>query len=327
MNEDTKNEARLPVVAWSGEDYRTLVFEGDRNPQQLVGMTPLCRLTDAQALIAEKDAEIAEMVAAWRQQDADLAELRSHIRTDNSETLVNALKEIERLRAIVGKENGGTYEPPKGVIGYIRKDDLTKFIDGGVSHAYVGLDSAHCWADEPPYDHLVALCAAQLQAAPERGINQEFREHIMHARAVLGRRDTSPFYVRQKLAQKLTDGLSSLNPAPATAEQAWIPVGERLPESERTVLAYYLNSHGKGRRIRAEYIAAKTKGADDGWDSDCDADYDEATDQSYWPCGWYEVMDNWDGLTHVAVTEGEVTHWMPLPAAPATADSDVREDV
>ena len=105
--------------------------------------------------------------------------------------------------------------------------------------------------------------------------------------------------------------------APATARgDGWIPVSERLPESERTVLAFYLNSHGKGRRVRAEYIAAKTKSADDGWDSDEPADYDEQADEYFWPAGWYEVMDNWDDLTHMVIHEGEVTHWMPLPAAP-----------
>lgn len=99
----------------------------------------------------------------------------------------------------------------------------------------------------------------------------------------------------------------------------WIPVRERLPESERTVLAFYLNSHGKGRRVRAEYIAAKTKSADDGWDSDEPADYDEQADEYFWPAGWYEVMDNWDDLTHMVIHEGEVTHWMPLPESPAIA--------
>ena len=108
------------------------------------------------------------------------------------------------------------------------------------------------------------------------------------------------------------------NAAPAApAADVWIAVGERLPESERTVLAFYLNSHGKGRRVRAEYIAPKSKGADDGWDCDCPADYDEVTDQNYWPAGWYEVIDNWDELTHMVINEGEVTHWMPLPASPA----------
>ena len=103
------------------------------------------------------------------------------------------------------------------------------------------------------------------------------------------------------------------------AVDGWIPVSERLPESERTVLAFYLNSHGKGRRVRAEYIAAKTKSADDGWDSDEPADYDEQADEYFWPAGWYEVMDNWDDLTHMVIHEGEVTHWMPLPAAPSIA--------
>lgn len=99
----------------------------------------------------------------------------------------------------------------------------------------------------------------------------------------------------------------------------WISVEDRLPESERTVLAYYTNSHGKGRRVRAEYIAAKTKSADDGWDSDSPAEYDEQADEYFWPAGWYEVMDNWDDLTHMVIHEGEVTHWTPLPASPTTS--------
>ena len=102
----------------------------------------------------------------------------------------------------------------------------------------------------------------------------------------------------------------------AETAPGWISVEDRLPESERAVLAFYLNSHGKGRRVRAEYIAAKTKSADDGWDSDEPADYDEQADEYFWPAGWYEVMDNWDDLTHMVIHEGEVTHWMPLPAPP-----------
>lgn len=114
--------------------------------------------------------------------------------------------------------------------------------------------------------------------------------------------------------------LAAAPSAPATVQgDGWIPVSERLPESERTVLAFYLNSHGKGRRVRAEYIAAKTKSADDGWDSDEPADYDEQADEYFWPAGWYEVMDNWDDLTHMVIHEGEVTHWMPLPESPAIA--------
>ena len=116
----------------------------------------------------------------------------------------------------------------------------------------------------------------------------------------------------------------AISAAPAPA--GWIPVSEQLPESERTVLAFYLNSHGKGRRVRAEYIAAKTKSADDGWDSDEPADYDEQADEYFWPAGWYEVMDNWDDLTHMVIHEGGVTHWMPLPAAPGAAPSAPKAD-
>lgn len=121
--------------------------------------------------------------------------------------------------------------------------------------------------------------------------------------------------------------LAAAPSAPATVQgDGWIPVSERLPESERTVLAFYLNSHGKGRRVRAEYIAAKTKSADDGWDSDEPADYDEQADEYFWPADWYEVMDNWDDLTHMVIHEGEVTHWMPLPAAPGAAPSAPKAD-
>jgi hypothetical protein len=44
-----------------------------------------------------------------------------------------------------------------------------------------------------------------------------------------------------------------------------------------------------------------------------DPDYDEATDTTYWPEGWYECNENEE--THWQVHE-EVTHWMPLPEVP-----------
>ncbi len=290
MNEETKDCARLPVVAYIHPLYlkhNALGFEASacRLAAAQVG---LCRADDAQALLAEKGARIAEQQGAaielarlLNEACEEIRNLKAHIHTDNAETLANALKEIERLRLNIAEYN----------------------------------EHESCWRAE------IANLRAQLeqlQAAPAE------RVVVLPERWQLPDLMMASYHEAVGRNQAL-DEVARLNPAPATAEQPWIPVGERLPESERTVLAYYLNSHGKVRRIRAEYIAAKTKGADDGWDSDCDADYDEATDQSYWPCGWYEVMDNWDGLTHVAVTEGDVTHWMPLPAAPATADSDVRE--
>lgn len=108
---------------------------------------------------------------------------------------------------------------------------------------------------------------------------------------------------------------ASPQPAPARA-LGWVPVAERLPQSGVTVLACYRNSAGKLRRIRAEWIAAQTQ--ESGGESIIGV-YDEATDTYYDPEGWYEKIDNWDdGFSAIGVHQGEVTHWMPLPAAPDT---------
>lgn len=94
---------------------------------------------------------------------------------------------------------------------------------------------------------------------------------------------------------------------------AWVPVAERMPKSGATVLACYTNRSGNVRRIRAEWVAAKTIESDG--DSEI-GEYDEATDCCYDPEGWYEKIDNWGDYSSVVVNEGEVTHWMPLPAHP-----------
>jgi len=83
----------------------------------------------------------------------------------------------------------------------------------------------------------------------------------------------------------------------------WISVEERMPESGLHVLAYYTNSFSKGRRIRAEYVAQ------------C-VGHDEESDSFYLAEGWYELMDNWDEYSSISVTEGVVSHWMPLPPPP-----------
>lgn len=93
----------------------------------------------------------------------------------------------------------------------------------------------------------------------------------------------------------------------------WVPVGERLPERSRTVLACYFNSANMLRRIRAHWIPAKTVEA--GTDDEC-SEYDEATDTCWTPEGWYEQIDNWGEYSALAVCEGMVTHWMPLPEPP-----------
>ena len=117
-----------------------------------------------------------------------------------------------------------------------------------------------------------------------------------------------------------TDAITALRAALAEQAQpvAWISVAERLPASGQIVLACYVNRAGRLRRIRAEWIAAKTREANSE-DAEACVEYDEATDTYYTTEGWYECIDNWGDYSSVAVTEGEVTHWMPLPPEPGAA--------
>ena len=49
------------------------------------------------------------------------------------------------------------YVPPKGVIGYMRMQDIIKFLTDGAQHESIGMDHPRCWEDEPPYDWLVPI--------------------------------------------------------------------------------------------------------------------------------------------------------------------------
>ena len=101
--------------------------------------------------------------------------------------------------------------------------------------------------------------------------------------------------------------------AAAKAEAAWIPVAV-LPAPCLKVIATYVNRLGNRRTIMAKWIPGKTEEAhslDDEF-----GEYDEATDTTYTPEGWYECINNLDDYTFVAVSEGVITHWMPLPEAP-----------
>ena len=112
---------------------------------------------------------------------------------------------------------------------------------------------------------------------------------------------------------------------PQAQTQGWIPVSERLPDSGKPVLANYLNSHGKSRTIRAHYLLAFTEEVIEDTD-ECDCEYSELEDTYYLKEGWYELIDNWGDYSSVTVNEGEITHWQPLPAAPAQERSDESHD-
>lgn len=114
-----------------------------------------------------------------------------------------------------------------------------------------------------------------------------------------GMHDLTPLYTAAQLAA-------------ATQWPAWTPAST-LPPSGKRVIATYINSIGNRRTIVAMWIAAKTREADSESDN---FEYDDATDTCYVPQGWYECIYNWDDYSSVAVYEGEITHWMPLPPAP-----------
>lgn len=103
------------------------------------------------------------------------------------------------------------------------------------------------------------------------------------------------------------------------AAPVWTSVAERLPDSAKPVLAHYLNSHGMNRIIRAMCVGRLTIEQDDLSDPDTSCvEYCEQDDCYYLLAGWYELINNWDGDASIAVNEGVITHWMPLPAAPST---------
>nr|WP_298658549.1 DUF551 domain-containing protein [uncultured Flavobacterium sp.] len=94
----------------------------------------------------------------------------------------------------------------------------------------------------------------------------------------------------------------------------WINVKDGLPKNDAKVQATYLNSHGKRRYIMASYIKKGTVELCD--DDDDVSEYIEDADQFFFKEGWYERIENWDEYTHLTVSKGEITHWMPLPEPP-----------
>ena len=86
-----------------------------------------------------------------------------------------------------------------------------------------------------------------------------------------------------------------------------------MPEAGVNVLVSYINGCNKHRTVKAFYSEKHTI------EQSIEADYgdwDESGDRYYLPEGWHESIDNWDDFSSVEVTEGNVTHWMPLPPCP-----------
>lgn len=98
------------------------------------------------------------------------------------------------------------------------------------------------------------------------------------------------------------------------AQLTWRPASE-LPEEDQIVIATYRNFYGKRRRVSAVYVRQYEEEA--GVDDELCLEYCEEQDEWYLKEGWYELVDNWD-YSLVAIVEGVVDYWMPMPPAPDT---------
>ena len=102
----------------------------------------------------------------------------------------------------------------------------------------------------------------------------------------------------------------------AKQKHLWIPVTERLPESETHVLAACRTLFSNCGYICDAFYAAPKSIEVSCYDAcECETEYDEEEDKYFLVSGWYEVIKNWDDYNSIAI-EDKVTHWMPLPEPP-----------
>lgn len=98
----------------------------------------------------------------------------------------------------------------------------------------------------------------------------------------------------------------------STMVPIWRRVEDGTPQAGIKVLAYGVNEYGKDRRLRAYYAPRYTieQSPDDEYES---SEYHEESDTYFLQEGWYECNEHEEVNWRVAF---EITHWMPLPAAP-----------
>ncbi|AHX01097.1 hypothetical protein M316_0032 [Nitrincola phage 1M3-16] len=70
------------------------------------------------------------------------------------------------------------YIPPKGVIGYARKEDIDTLLNDGSSHFHIGLDHPSLWQDEAPYPWLVAVCLVDSIIEHDAQVIEQFSDDL-----------------------------------------------------------------------------------------------------------------------------------------------------
>ena len=97
----------------------------------------------------------------------------------------------------------------------------------------------------------------------------------------------------------------------------WHRVEDGLPESGTHVLACceVRGIYGYKSHYVCDAFHTDNKSIPCSYNDDIDSEYDEETDEYYFPVGWWEVIKNWDDYSCVAINDF-VTHWMPLPEPP-----------
>jgi len=103
--------------------------------------------------------------------------------------------------------------------------------------------------------------------------------------------------------------------------QPWISVQERMPESGKRVVFAWTNKLGKARTSMGQWNERWEQVANSSDEDACE--YDQEQDEYFLLEGWQEW--GWE-LEFSAYVEGEVTHWMPLPAAPSIAQDGQKSE-
>ena len=101
--------------------------------------------------------------------------------------------------------------------------------------------------------------------------------------------------------------------------QQWIPVTERLPESEKIVLVSAKSKTlGYRHTLMVAHIGHQEFTTEEyGWQEyEGETEYDEENDCFWIPECWYEVNSVEDNGNWVIDSDYDVTHWMPLPEPP-----------